>query len=504
MRLSDFLKYDTIVIQCHDDPDADAIASGYALYCYYHDKDKNVRLLYSGRNRISKSNLVLLLENYDIPIEYVAPDGELIFDGSGILITVDCQYGAGNVTRFDTPDVAIIDHHQIEIDNVEKSLIRSDLGSCSTLVWSMLKNEGFLITDDKGLGTCLYYGLYTDTNQFSELFNPLDRDLMDQVVHDNSKVTLLKNSNITLEDLEVAGVAMLRYSFNEDYGFAIVKSAPCDPNILGLISDFLLQVDRIKVCVVFNELADGYKLSIRSCVREVNASELAAYLSENIGSGGGHYEKAGAFVSRKLYRRYFDTLAFEGYLHKRLSEYHDSYEIIDASDYEVDLGLMQRYTKKPLTVGFVRMKDVLPNGTPITVRTMEGDSDLTVEDDLYIMIGVKGEVYPIREEKFLANNKELDIPYIYEEHVVDSKYKPTIKNRLDGGNLLLTDYAKACVPTGKVSIYARRLEKNVKVFTTWDREKYMLGKIGDYLAVREDDLHDLYVIESRVFGISYE
>ena len=34
MQLKDLLKYNDIVIQCHDNPDADALASGYALWWY--------------------------------------------------------------------------------------------------------------------------------------------------------------------------------------------------------------------------------------------------------------------------------------------------------------------------------------------------------------------------------------------------------------------------------------------------------------------------------------
>ncbi len=56
---------------------------------------------------------------------------------------------------------------------------------------------------------------------------------------------------------KIAGVALIRYSFNEDYNFAVIKAQPCDPNILGLISDFLLQVDVITSCLVFNENADA-------------------------------------------------------------------------------------------------------------------------------------------------------------------------------------------------------------------------------------------------------
>ena len=43
MKLSSLLKYNSIVIQCHDNPDADAICSGYVLYRYFKSHDKKVR-----------------------------------------------------------------------------------------------------------------------------------------------------------------------------------------------------------------------------------------------------------------------------------------------------------------------------------------------------------------------------------------------------------------------------------------------------------------------------
>ena len=85
-----------------------------------------------------------------------------------------------------------------------------------------------------------------------------------------------------------------------------------------------------------------------------------------------------------------------------------------------------------------------------------------------------------------------------------TEYVPTIKNRENGKNLLLTDYAKVCIPTGEVHIYAKPLEKGVKIFTAWDKSKYMLGRPGDYLAVRCDDPHDIYVVERDLFLKSYD
>ena len=341
MRLEELLQYDSITIQCHDNPDADAIASGFALYWYFQNRGKQVRLVYAGRNRIQKPNLLLMVEKLHIPIEHVEEKGEAQLQAASaaaeLLITVDCQYGAGNVTRLPARNVAIIDHHQTEITDVALSEIDPHLGSCSTLVWSMLRDSGCRIEDSK-VGTALYYGLYTDTNQFSEIFDPLDMDMRDALPCEKSLITLFRNSNLSLQEMEIAGVAMIRYIYNDDYRYAIIRSQPCDPNILGLISDFLIQVAEVDSCVVYNEIGDGYKFSVRSCIREVQANELASFLAEGIGSGGGHREKAGGFINRALYENVYPTLHSEAFFSQRLNDYFDNCRIIYAGEYEIDLS----------------------------------------------------------------------------------------------------------------------------------------------------------------------
>lgn len=120
------------------------------------------------------------------------------------------------------------------------------------------------------------------------------------------------------------------------------------------------------------------------------------------------------------------------------------------------------------------------------------------------MIGIKGEVYPNRREKFEKAYRMLDETHDRSEYIHDTEYVPVIKNRLNGQDMLLTDHARGCVPTGEVFIYAKPLEKGVKVFTAWDKQKYMLGRPGDYLAVRCNDLHDIYVVEKDIFARSYD
>lgn len=502
MLLKDLEHYNPITIQCHDNPDADALGAGFGLYCYFKSAGKDVRLIYSGRSRIQKTNLRLMIEKLNIPVEYTQPETEGKI--KGLLILADCQYASGNVTRFEAEQVAVIDHHQEEGRGTSMVRIQSNLGSCSTLVWMMLKEAGYPVEKDNLLGTALYYGLYTDTNQFSEISNPLDMDMRESVSFHKSLITLFRNSNISLKELEIAGIALLRYIYNDDYDFALIKAQPCDPNILGLISDFLLQVDEIKTCVVYNTLPDGYKLSVRSCLKEVKASELAAYLTEGIGSGGGHAEKAGGFISRKQYEDKYPTLHTEAYIGNRMVEYFDSTKIIYAREYEADVADMQRYQKVKRPVGYVKADAMLSVGTPITIRTLEGDVDMVVAEDLYILIGIKGEVYPNSREKFERSYEVLPGEYSLQECTLDAEYVPTIKNRITGETTSIARYAGKCIPTGETFIYARPLEKRMKIFTAWDEEKYMLGVPGDYLAVRCDDMHDIYIVEKNIFNKTYE
>lgn len=58
MRLSDLEGYDKITIQCHDNPDPDALASAFGLYRYFSGKGIKGQIIYSGKFKIRKSNLI--------------------------------------------------------------------------------------------------------------------------------------------------------------------------------------------------------------------------------------------------------------------------------------------------------------------------------------------------------------------------------------------------------------------------------------------------------------
>lgn len=309
MRLRDLLEYDQIVIQCHDNPDADAIASGFGLYTYFKEQKKDVRLIYAGTNAIRRSNLLIMVNELKIPIEHVKSVKQE--EKAELLLTVDCQYGEGNVSPYPAKNVAIVDHHRVDKELPKLNRVESQLGACVTLVWLMLKEEGMDVNANEDLATALYYGLYKDTGNFETIYQEKDLQLREESVFNYGLIQRLRNANISIEELETAGAALLRCDYNEQYRFAVVKAGPCDPNVLGLISDMVLEVDAIDVCVVFNLQQNGVKLSVRSCDENIRANELAVKLCAGMGSGGGHDAKAGGFLQMGRL-----TKAYESYCRK--------------------------------------------------------------------------------------------------------------------------------------------------------------------------------------------
>jgi BlaI family penicillinase repressor len=71
MFLKQFAEFNSICIQCHDSPDADAMGAAFGLYAYFMNLGKKVNLIYAGEHQITKPSLKLMVEHLGIPIRYV-------------------------------------------------------------------------------------------------------------------------------------------------------------------------------------------------------------------------------------------------------------------------------------------------------------------------------------------------------------------------------------------------------------------------------------------------
>ncbi|MDL2317115.1 DHH family phosphoesterase [Desulfovibrio sp. OttesenSCG-928-A18] len=530
MKLSELPRDMPVAIQCHDAPDADALASGFALFCYFRSLGLKPLLFYGGKKPISKPSLRIMVEKLRIPV-FHAPE---ISEWDGLLITVDCQYGSNNVQKLRAGTVAVIDHHPPGKELPELHVVKPQLGSCSTLVWSMLQDEGFVIGPKlRSLAIALYYGLYSDTNGFAEARHPLDLNMRDALTfHDPHKaiqeeriLRTLFTSNLSLDDLDIAISALHNIHVDRERRFALAGARPCDQNLLGFISDLAIQVAGIDLVAAWTPQSSGYKFSVRSSSRLSSASDVTAWLTaKGAGSGGGHKDKAGGWLKDSAVAnpgssgRQASPLCLRGgapgaaasdpvldYFRQALCNYHEAHTVIDRHcPPELYRAHMRPHVKKEIIVGYVPSSPLFPPGTRLQLRMLEGDAMITASENLYIVVGIQGEVHFTNRADFEAAYTPL--PGIRGSYrpAFAPEYMPTVSPATSGEVLQLMQYLSRCKSRADAApVLASQLEGKVKVFPAWDEDNYLLGDKGDWLLMRKDRPDELWVVGQRVFPVLY-
>ena len=114
------------------------------------------------------------------------------------------------------------------------------------------------------------------------------------------------------------------------------------------------------------------------------------------------------------------------------------------------------------------------------------------------MIVLLGEVYLIEREKFEQKNQALEEPYFKEYEYVPSVVEVAKMKKYE-----LLPYAKQCVRKADSGIYAKRLTIPAKVFSKWNYENYMYGRVGDYICYSPDYETDVYIVKKETFYKTY-
>ena len=320
--LQKLLNYKKICIQCHNNPDPDTVASAFAIQTFLNQNGIESRIVYSGPQTIMKANLKILIKECGIKIEKVENIAEDEF-----LVIVDGQKGQGNVYDFGREDCIIIDHHIRIVEENENYLVKPQYQSCSTIIYELLLEEGYPVQENEALCVALLYGLCTDTSSFLDMFYERDILMKKALLKDQPLFERLVKSNMSFAELMIVADAMHNHYFDIDRRTAIVEVLKCDQAVLGIIGDFMIQVDSVLLSIVYTEAGDGYQISLRTCHESLHANEIARFLCEGIGSGGGHGKKAGGRILKGMMQQVYGTQDIFSLLDQRLAEYMEQKKI---------------------------------------------------------------------------------------------------------------------------------------------------------------------------------
>ena len=129
----------------------------------------------------------------------------------------------------------------------------------------------------------------------------------------------------------------------------------------------------------------------------------------------------------------------EQYFSDKMDEYFEGYDIICYTDEISEPQKLRRYRKKPGFYGYVRSTDIAPAGREVRIRTLEGDVSIKCKEDIYIMIGILGEVYPLEANVFNSKYTPLDEPFTEE-----LEYAPSVTDIAADSPCGLIPFARKC------------------------------------------------------------
>jgi nanoRNase/pAp phosphatase (c-di-AMP/oligoRNAs hydrolase) len=287
--------YEQVFVVTHDNPDPDAIASGWGLRWMIGEKlARPARLIGGGAIvRAENRHMVKLLNP---PIELV---DEIQVDQGTATVLVDCSSTASNhlLGSAGVRPIAVIDHHQVR--GARQRLVFRDIrprvAASATIVASYLKEQELAPPSD--LATALLYGMQTETQGSETHYAPLDRRMVTWLSRfaDPGKLARIDNAPLTPEyysDLVLA----LQSTFAYDETAICFLPRAEGPETIAEVADLLIRCQTIHRVLCGGVVGDDLFVSVRTELGADNATDLVQRVLQSLGAGGGHERRAGGKV----------------------------------------------------------------------------------------------------------------------------------------------------------------------------------------------------------------
>lgn len=285
-----------VVVQAHDFPDHDAVATGFALSHLLRRRGFSVVLCYGGGIQSESLRDAINALQVDIAALSEAP----LQPGSQ-LIVVDGFAGNSNMTGVDATLVGVVDHHPPpRPPDCPFADIRPGYGSCSTILYEYYRDEG--VAPEGAVATALLMGIMMDTAFMTRGVADVDLDAFDYLFRHGDWQTaarLLKNS-LSLSDLAAFRQAIEACLVARDFAF-VALPGDYAPEVMALIADFFLGLREIHFVVVVSGDRDEHRLSVRSEDNQRPCDVIIHRAMHGIGAGGGHMHMGGGSIPRDLY-----------------------------------------------------------------------------------------------------------------------------------------------------------------------------------------------------------
>ncbi len=284
-----------VAIVTHDNPDPDAIASGWALAALLRKmQGQSARLL--GRGAIVRAENLHMLRLLHPPLELV----EELPDDQTAIVLVDCLPTGTNqpLDRSPVRPVAVIDHHEPNNDHFRVAYrdLRPRVAATASIVAGYLREQG--IEPERDLATALLFAIRTELSGHRISLTRTDRGVLSWLSAraDYGKLAEIESAPLSREYFYDLLLALENVFIYEDASLCFLPQAS-GAEIVGEVADLLIRCQGIERVLCGAVVEDDLVLSARTTPRGGNVLTLLRATVSGLGHCGGHLLRAGGKIA---------------------------------------------------------------------------------------------------------------------------------------------------------------------------------------------------------------
>ncbi|MDR3123127.1 MAG: DHH family phosphoesterase [Treponema sp.] len=304
-----------VVIQTHDFPDHDAMASAFALSLLLERFGFVPKLLYRGI--IRSYSLWSMISDLAIPVTRIT--GEVSEEWRHTpCIVVDGNPTNSNAQQMTDLLLGVIDHHgNSEQPDCPFVDIRTDYGACSSIIESYWHELN--LSPDKIAATALLMGIQMDTDFLSRRVHRADLDALHRIflTADWEYGSRVVKAALSKKDLNSLQTAIANARMQEGIFFSVINEE-ITQEVISILADFFLRLREVSITILVENKGETRPVSVRSQLQGVSAARVIQAALQGIGEGGGHDYMAGGLLfpgteisDDDLFERFFSAIKEE-------------------------------------------------------------------------------------------------------------------------------------------------------------------------------------------------
>ncbi len=295
-RFVEFMsRFDEIAVVSHNNPDPDAISSGWAIAVLLENKlNKRVNVLAGGAVwRAENLRMIELLKPPVTLVDRWSPEPNV-----GVVL-IDCAPTANNhlLGELGIEPAAVIDHHEVGRRRFRVGFrdIRPRVAALSSIAAEYLKDQK--VEPGARLATSLMYAINTETTGWQAVFSPTDRRAISWLhgFYDPAWFSDIQNAPLSREYFGDLLLSLEKTFIYEDTALCFLPRAN-GAEIAAEVADLLLRCNGVERVLCAALVGEDLLISARTSRVGGDAVSLLTKTLKKVGFSGGHRHRAGGKV----------------------------------------------------------------------------------------------------------------------------------------------------------------------------------------------------------------